>query len=204
MSQKKIIIVGYSGHAFVVCDILIRNEVLIKGYCDKMNRETNPYNLKYLGSENEYLFTDENVLVAIGDNKIRKSIFENLVNKVNFGNAYHPSAAIGFGVQIGTMTTLGALTIINPLTKIGKGVIINSCAIVEHECIIGDFVHIAPGAVIAGGVLVGDNTFIGARAVIKQGIKICEDVIIGAGTVVLKDITEPGTYVGIPALKILN
>jgi serine acetyltransferase len=33
-------------------------------------------------------------------------------------------------------------------------------------------------------------------------MSICDDVIIGAGAVVLSNITEKGTYVGIPAKRI--
>ena len=61
--------------------------------------------------------------------------------------------------------------------EIKKGVIINTGAIVEHECIINDYAHIAPGAVLAGSVFVGANSFIGANAVVKQGVKIGKNVI---------------------------
>ncbi len=196
------VIVGYSGHAYVVCDILLKSKISVVGYCDRIKKDYNPFNLKYLGSELGYNFRDEEVFIAIGDNKIRKSIFDSLEGKAALGDAYHPTAEIGYGVQLGSMIMLGANSIINPLTKLGNGVIINSGAIVEHECIIGNFVHIAPGAVLAGSVNIGDNSFIGAGAVVKQGVNICNDVIIGAGAVVVNNITEPGTYVGIPARKL--
>ncbi len=196
------IIIGYSGHAYVVCDILLKNRVNIKGYCDRTKKENNPYNLNYLGAEMDYSFDDEEVFVAIGENKIRKNVFDSLAGKASFSDAYHPTAEIGYGVQLGSMIMLGAYSMINPLATLGNGVIVNTGAIVEHECIIGDFVHIAPGAVLAGNVTVGDHTFIGAGSVVKQGVNICKDVIIGAGAVVVKDIEEPGTYVGIPAKKL--
>lgn len=199
----KYIIIGYSGHAYMACDILLKNKISIVGYCDRLKKEYNPFNLKYLGSELDYTFDDEEVFIAIGHNKIRKSIFYNLEGKVALGVAYHPTAEIGYGVQLGSMIMLGAHSTVNPLAILGNGVIINTGAIVEHECTIGDFVHVAPGAVLAGNVTVGDQTFIGAGAVVKQGVKICNDVIIGAGSVVVKDIEVPGTYIGIPARKFL-
>ncbi len=45
---------------------------------------------------------------------------------------------------------------------------------------------------------------IGSGAIINQGIRICDDVKIGSGTVVIRDITEPGTYVGVPAWRAGN
>ena len=196
------VVVGYSGHAYVVCDILLKNKVNIIGYCDKAQKENNPYILTYLGQEMVYPFDNVDVFIAIGENKIRKNVFDSLAGKASFGYAYHPTAEMGYGVQLGSMIMLGAYSIVNPLSNLGNGVIINTGAIVEHECIIGDFVHIAPGAVLAGNVTVCDNSFIGAGAIIKQGIKICSNVVIGAGSVVVKDILESGTYIGVPARKI--
>lgn len=200
--ENNYIIIGYSGHAYVICDILLKNRIRIIGYCDRLKKEYNPFNLKYLGSEFDYIFDDEEVFIAIGDNKIRKSIFQSLDGKAALGDAYHPTSEIGYGVQLGAMTMLGANSVVNALAKLGNGVIINTGAIVEHECTLGDFVHIAPGAVLAGSVNIGDNSFIGAGAVVKQGVNICSDVIIGAGAIVVNSITEPGTYVGIPARKL--
>ncbi len=72
------IVVGYSGHAYVVCDILLQNKVNIIGYCDNSAKDTNPYNLTYLGPEMLYSFDDEDVFIAIGENKIRKNVFDSL------------------------------------------------------------------------------------------------------------------------------
>jgi acyl-[acyl carrier protein]--UDP-N-acetylglucosamine O-acyltransferase len=82
------------------------------------------------------------------------------------------------GIMIAANATL------NPLVELGRGVICNTSTSIDHECIIGDFCHIAPGAVLCGNVTVGRSTFIGANAVIRQGIHIGNNVMIGAGTVV--------------------
>ncbi len=39
-SLKEIVIIGYSGHAYVVCDILKKNNQPIKGYCEKNKKKT--------------------------------------------------------------------------------------------------------------------------------------------------------------------
>ena len=70
---------------------------------------------------------------------------------------------------------------------------------VEHECIIENFVHIAPGAVLTGNVIVGENTLIGANATILPGIKIGKNCIIGAGSVVVKDVCDNSVVKGNPA-----
>lgn len=113
----------------------------------------------------------------------------------------HPTSTnlsnnIGRGCQLLARSFLGVRA------KIGDGVILNSNCSVDHECILGDGVHIGPGAVLAGRVRVGAGTFVGAGATICPDLSICEDVIIGAGAVVVSDITEPGTYVGVPARRL--
>ncbi|MCF0112187.1 MAG: acetyltransferase, partial [Erysipelotrichaceae bacterium] len=49
---------------------------------------------------------------------------------------------------------------------------------------------------------IGSMTWIGAGATVSNKISICSNCMIGAGAVVVKNITEEGTYVGVPAKKI--
>ena len=82
------------------------------------------------------------------------------------------------------------------------GCIINTCASVDHDCVLEDFVHVAVGAHVAGTVSIGAGTWIGAGATVSNNLQICGGCMIGAGAVVIKSITESGTYVGVPAEKI--
>lgn len=92
--------------------------------------------------------------------------------------------------------------VVNPGSTIGKGCIINTCSSVDHDCQIGDYVHISIGAHLAGTVILGKNTWVGAGATISNNIEITSCCMIGAGAVVINDIIEKGTYVGVPARKI--
>jgi sugar O-acyltransferase (sialic acid O-acetyltransferase NeuD family) len=205
MESSKIILIGYSGHAYVAHSIFTSAGKEVYAYCDSAIKENNPFNLEYLGkesSEKSILAVSENsFFIAIGDNKARRNVYENLAAKNNFPiNAIHVSAIICSTAMVsknGVMISAGA--IINPLTKIGNGVICNTGCIIEHDCIIGDFAHIAPGAVLCGNVSIGENSFIGARSVVKQGITIGKNVVLGAGSVVVKDIPDNATAYGNPA-----
>lgn len=87
--------------------------------------------------------------------------------------------------------------------KIGTQCIINTRALVEHDCVLEDGVEIGPGAVLCGRVHVGKNTWIGANATIRPRVTIGENTIIGAGAVVVTDIPNNVVAVGVPA-KILR
>ncbi len=199
------IIIGYSGHAFVVYAILSAAGKKVIGYCDESIKEKNPFNLSYFGSETSETaiskLSSHSFFISIGNNKIRSKVYYDLHKKGLLPvNAVHPSAIIDTTVKIqsnGTMIAAGV--IINPLVTIGNGVICNTGCVIEHECVVEDFAHIGPGAILCGNVHVGQYTFIGAGAVVKQGIKIGSNVIVGAGAVVVKNINDGVVVKGCPA-----
>lgn len=205
--KKPVAIVGYSGHAYVIIDILLSAGRLVTAYCDQDEKEFNPYHLEYLGKENEVInkLKGYDFFACVGHNDIRERIHNNLSQYLgNPINAIHPSAVISSSVKMGDGIMIAANATLNPLVELGRGVICNTSTSIDHECLIGDFAHIAPGAVLCGNVKVGRNTFIGANSVIRQGIIIGDNVTIGAGTVVVKDIPDGATVIGNPARNLVK
>lgn len=142
--------------------------------------------------------TGWDVVVTIGDNTTRRALQERLSpDQVAPALVMEPDRV--FAVSIGPGSQILAGAIINPDAVIGTGVIVNSGAIVEHDCRIGDYCHIAPGSVIGGGAQLGVGVLLGSNATVLPGIRIADAAVIGAGAVVTRDITEAGTYVGVPA-----
>ena len=199
------ILIGYSGHAFVVYGIVKAGGKQVSGYCDVAEKEYNPFKLPYFGSENSELglgaIKEYGCFIAVGDNRLRNKIFTSLQQKQLIpANAIHPTAVIDASVTIsqhGVM--IAAHVTINPLASIGMGAICNTGCIVEHECMVGEFAHIGPGAVLCGNVIISDGAFVGANAVVKQGITVGKNAIIGAGAVVVKDVPDNVTVIGVPA-----
>jgi sugar O-acyltransferase (sialic acid O-acetyltransferase NeuD family) len=204
------ILIGYSGHAFVVCGILLAAGRPVTGYCDIEEKQYNPFNLIYLGQDasREAIekITDQDYFIAVGDNAIRRRIFDQFekLNKLP-SNAIHPSAIIDHSAQVdpnGVMISAGVC--INPLAVIGRGAICNTGSIIEHECKVGEFAHIGPGAVLCGNVTVGDNAFVGAASVIRQGVVIGKNAMIGAGAVVVKNIQDNEIVIGNPSRALVK
>ena len=199
--KKPVAIIGYSGHAYVIIDIFLSAGRLVTAYCDSEEKSRNPYHLQYLGKESEVIrkLKKYDFFTCVGHNGIREKIHMQLAEHLgNPINAIHPSAVISSSVSLGDGVMIAANATINPLVELGKGVICNTSSSIDHECIIGDFAHIAPGAVLCGNVKVGKGSFVGANAVIRQGITIGNNVMIGAGTVVIRDIPDNVTVVGNP------
>jgi sugar O-acyltransferase (sialic acid O-acetyltransferase NeuD family) len=95
------------------------------------------------------------------------------------------------------MICAGAIVL--PRATLGRGVLLNTKASVDHDCVIGDFVHIAPGATLGGDVQVGAETFIGPGATVAARIRIGARAVIGAGAVVVRDVPDDVTAWGVPA-----
>lgn len=202
--MKPAVIFGYSGHAYVVLDILKSYGYKIVGYYDSKHKSVNPFNLQYLGNdqdENAIIQSkDYDAFIGIGDNKIRSNVYKKMIiQNFHFPMLIHKKSIVSSQARIGFGTTIMAGAVINAMAKVGNAVIINSSSVIEHECLIADYAHIAPGAVLAGNVSVGEYAFIGANAVVKQGTKIGANTVIGAGAVVTKDVPNNCVVYGNPA-----
>ncbi len=203
MLENKTVIIGYSGHAYIVADSYISNGGSIKFYADIKETTKNPFNLAYLGFESDLNFKGWDMslkyILGIGDNNLREKVAKLILSKTNIlENVIDPHAVISKTANIGNGIFASKGVLVNAFSKIGNFTILNTGCIIEHECDIGTATHISPGAVLAGNVKVGNRTFIGANAVIKQGVVIGDDVIIGAGTVVLHDVESNSKLVGNP------
>lgn len=205
--SKKIYILGYSGHAYVIVESAFSKNHTIQGYFDDKANEENPHKLVYCGDENEVNFKElvgnDYVFPAVGNNDLRKKLLDLIErHKCNQLCIIDRSAKVSKTAKINVSTYISSGVVINSLARIGKACVINTAAIVEHECIVGDFSHIAPGVVLLGNVKVGEESFIGANSVVKEGVSIGDHVIVGAGSVVIKDLPSHTTWVGNPARRI--
>ncbi len=200
--KREVILIGYSGHGFVAADIFKSAGYRIIGYCDTDKKDFNPFSLDYLGSEKNddaiQLLKQHAYFIAVGDNNIRRKIYESLISVTKPLKAIHPSAVMSASAIIKDGVFIAASAIINPLVQLGTGDICNTSCSIDHECIIGDFAHIGPVAVLCGNVSVGELSFVGAGSVVKQGISIGKNVTIGAGAVIVKNGPENSVRIGNP------
>ena len=150
-----------------------------------------------IGKYDPFQLVDECIIIAVGDNQVRKQI--SLTIKHHSGIAMHSSAVIDRLSFIDVGTVVLHNSVIQRGTKIGRHCIINTCASIDHDCTVDDFVHISPNATLCGNVTVGEGTHIGAGAVILPNITLGSWCKIGAGSVVIRDLPDACIAMGIPA-----
>lgn len=201
--SESVVIIGASGHGKVIADIVIKSGDKVVGFLDDgIEKGTVISGIEVLGAVPDYVkWKDCCFVIGIGNPYVRERIANAL--PVKWYTAIHPTAVISsLDVEIGDGTVVMANAVINSNAKIGKHCIINTAAVVEHDNVLGDYVHLSPNVALAGNVKIGKNTHIGIGSQVIQGITIASDVTVGAGATVVRNIEEKGTYVGIPTKKI--
>lgn len=201
LAAKPYLLFGAGGHGLVISEILEANQYEIIGFIDEQLAGTLQNGYKVFPAAGHYLNLQAvKYLLTIGNNTTRKKLAEQ--HPLSYGLAIHPSAVISKRAIIDAGTVVMAGVCINTLVRIGQHCIVNTNSSIDHECVLGDYVHISPGAALAGNVTVGEGTHIGIGAVILPGIRIGKWSIIGAGAVVTKDVPDNTTVVGVPAVPL--
>jgi sugar O-acyltransferase (sialic acid O-acetyltransferase NeuD family) len=204
-----VVIIGSSGHARVVVDIIERAGVYtIAGLLD----DTKPKGTIELGypilggcsdlAEIIRLHGPTRFFVAIGDNWNRgviAGIIGQLAPAMAPITAVHPSAQIARTAELGPGTAVMAGAVVNSNASIGPFCIVNTHAAVDHDSHMEEFSSIGPGATLAGNVRVGAYSAICLHACVAEKISVGSHTVVGAGSVVLSDLPGDVLAYGTPA-----
>lgn len=198
-----LVLIGAGGHAKSV-HAAVGCSRPVAGYVDKAECALQ---LPYLGNDDVFLShyspnESELVITMVAGRSCSLQPRARLIERYKgcrFATVIAPTAFVAPETTIGEGSVVMHHAVVNVDTRIGRHCVINTSAVVEHDCLIGDNVFIGPGAVICGGVTIGNNVYIGANCTLRPGVTVSDDVTIGLGAAVVKDITESGTYAGVPA-----
>lgn len=136
-----------------------------------------------------------NAVGGIGNLAVRLKVFERLAQAgFEFPVVVHPRAFTEPSAQLSPGVQVFALAYIGSDVRVGFGSIVNTSAILSHDCGLGDYVNISPGAILAGGVQVGERSLVGMGVTINLEVKVGSDCRIGNGATVKADVPA-GTLV---------
>ena len=209
--HARFVLWGSAGHAKVLASLiaLCGGSVVALFDNDKDARSTLGGVPVYIGKDGFELWcagesdhTHVLGLAAIGGSRGRDrlSIHNYLrLHGIRIEPVVHPRAYVCSTVILGAGTQVLAHAVIAADSCLGDACIVNHRAAADHDCVIGDGVHLAPGATLCGCVNVGNNVMIGAGAVVLPHITIGENTVVGAGSVVTQNLPAGIVAYGNPA-----
>jgi sugar O-acyltransferase (sialic acid O-acetyltransferase NeuD family) len=140
------------------------------------------------------------VLVAIGDNNHRLELTLALAQAgATLATVVHPFTAVSPTATLGPGTVVLAGAVLNAGARLGQACIVNTRASIDHDCSIGDGVHICPGAALAGQVSVHDLAWLGIGCSVIQGVTVGRGAFVAAGAAVVRDVPAGIRVAGCPA-----
>jgi sugar O-acyltransferase (sialic acid O-acetyltransferase NeuD family) len=199
--MRGVYLYGSGGHSLVVADVLRDQGIPILGvYADPGARHPK-HGLVLPGARvvgvEPFRELAAPFVVAIGRNCERAEISRMLPGPCV--GVIHSSAIIAPSATVGDGTIVLHGVIVQANARVGRQVLLNTSASIDHDNVIGDYAHISPHVTLCGHVEIGEGTHVGAGAIIIPSIKVGKWSTIGAGSVVIHDVPDGVTVVGNPA-----
>lgn len=204
--MKKVIVLGSSDLAQqLIFFIQEFTDDQIEGICDDyLTKNEQLCGLPVVGGVSELLasYKEHYVCVCIGYKNLqaKNSVLKRLIDAGALLYSFvHPSAIISSSAIIEEGAIIYPGCIIDQNVRIESGVLLNLGVTVSHDSRIRSCSFVAPRVTICGFCDIGASVFLGAGSVVADSVNIKAESKIGAGAIVVKNITNPGLYVGVPA-----
>ncbi len=203
MKARQAVIIGAGGHAVSVAETVRSAGYDLAGFTSDEASGDNLLGLPVTASiPSGHLDSGGIVVLAIGDNAIRESVWARLSAAVpldQLPSVCHGSAVVAPSARLAPGVVVMQGAIVANEASIGQGGLLNTGSILEHESQLGAFSSLAPRAVTGGRVIVGARSAISIGAVLKHGLTIGEDTVVGGSSYVDRDLPSGVVAYGVPA-----
>lgn len=195
------VILGAGGHARSIADVVTRlGDIVIA----VVGQPELAWTVPVIETDDEALDLavrdGHPVALGIGSNSARATVLARCrARGVSMPAIVAATATVAADSALGLGTVVLEHAHVGPSSRVGDGVIVNTAAIVEHDCAVSNLVHLGPGSTALGGVRIGESAMIGSAACLLPGIIVGAYATVGSGAVAHIDVPERMTVVGVPA-----
>lgn len=187
-----LVLIGGGGHASVLADILLGQgrEILAVICPDDVSARAVLAGIPHLTQDEDITrFSPDSVRLVNGIGMLPRSTFRQRISEKFFAQGYVFETVIASDANVSNFAQVNAGAQILSGARvqtgsiIGEHTIINTGALIEHDCQIGAYNHIAPNATLCGEIRTADHVYIGANATLIQGLILGSQCIVGAGSI---------------------
>jgi acetyltransferase EpsM len=206
---QRVIVIGGGEHARVVIDTIRSrpDSFELLGFVDTTRRYDTEtlLDVEQLGSDSDALkyISDVSFVLgigAIGPNALRREVVRTYETAgARFVAVVHRAAWVSPAARIGHGSVVMNGAQVNAGARVGQHTVINTSAIVEHDCVVDDYAQLAPGAILGGGVVVERGAYLGLGCRVRDHVRIGFDAMVALGAVVVRNVADGELVMGIPA-----
>ncbi|EHS1184721.1 acetyltransferase [Vibrio vulnificus] len=197
-----LVLIGGGGHASVLADILLGQgrEILAVICPDDVSSRAALAGIPHLTQDEDITrFSPDSVRLVNGIGMMPRSTFRQRLNEKFLAQGYVFETVIASDAKVSSFAEVKSGAQIFPGARvqtgavIGEHTIVNSEALIEHDCRIGAYNHIAPHATLCGDVFTAEEVYIGANATVIQGLILELQSVVGAGSIVTQSLKKGST-----------
>jgi len=153
--ESELLIFGTGAHARKVYQCALLMEYSVRAFVDEAPAARAPFEgFEVLAPDNARAYYDEKacIFVAVGSADVRRRLMDQfLAAGWELPVLVHPNAYVAPDVKLAEGVLIAAGAIVETGSIIGRGSIIDVGVIVDHDCSIGEFVHLKPGFICQPG-----------------------------------------------------
>ena len=193
MAKTRLLVVGAGGHGRSVAEAAaLSGQFEVLGFLD----DAAPVGERVLGSRvlgpvdsmADHFSVANHVIVAIGNNAVRKKLMQQLTEAgYAVATVVHPRAFVSPIAVVGQVSAIMAGTIVGTEARLGMGSIVNCGAVVDHQATVEDFGHLGVNASMAGGTVLGRGACMQAGSALGYGVSVASGAVLLPGTAISKN-----------------
>jgi sugar O-acyltransferase (sialic acid O-acetyltransferase NeuD family) len=201
---KPLVVIGGGEHARVVIEAA-RGQWDVIGFVDpqECGETTRRLGVPRLGDDDYGMRAAKHAHVVlgvgtIGVGDVRARVAARYA-EARWASIVHAAATVSPTASIGPGAVVLAGAIINSGANIGSHCVINTGAVVEHDCVLSAFSQVGPAAALGGGVTVGEGSYLGLGCRVRDHVAIGARTLIAMGAVVTRSTGDGESWRGVPA-----